>query len=316
MIALVKDGDEVQIREVAPPRVRTGSDVVVRVAAAGICRTDLFAAAGQIPTADPVVLGHEFAGIVEEVGAAVTGLMPGDRVTALPWLECGACAGCAGPAGTYLRCRQAEMLGVDRDGAFAEHVVLPAANLYRLPAGLPFRVGAYVEPVAASMAVLKAGLPAGGRGVIFGGNRIAVLTARVLQAAGYRDIWIRHPRTATPVEESAWDFAVETVPTSEALAEVVRAVRPGGTIVLKSRPAERVGLDLRNAVLKELTLRAVNYAPFPETIAWLAEGRIDLSGLLGPVLPLTEWKEAFRRSGGQEAAKAFLRCGTIPGEEE
>ncbi|HTE19952.1 MAG TPA: alcohol dehydrogenase catalytic domain-containing protein, partial [Armatimonadota bacterium] len=288
------------------PCLGEAGDVVVRIVVAGICRTDVYAAEGRIPVREPVVLGHEFAGVVEAVAPGVAAVRLGDRVTAMPWVPCGECRECRSAGGPGTRCLRSRMLGVDRDGAFAEHVVVPAETLYRLPDSVSFTSGAYVEPVAASLAVLNAGLRAGTRGLVYGRNRIALLTLRVLAAHGVTNVALVDAPEAADLPDGEYDWAVETVATAESLRALVRGVRPGGKVVLKSRPCRPVELDVRAAVLKELTLHAVNYGSFHDAIALLAERRIDVTDLLGPVYPLEQWEQAFAESASSEKTKRFL----------
>src|SRR5688572_25631829 len=143
MRALVRNGREVALvaieRPCAGPR-----EVVVRIAFAGVCRTDLWAADGRLPTAARVVLGHEASGVVETIGAEVTRVRVGDRVTLEPYvLEDGV----------------RQMLGIDRDGVFADRVAVPETIVHRLPNSLSLKAGAYVEPIAAALAVARAPLP-------------------------------------------------------------------------------------------------------------------------------------------------------------
>lgn len=280
MRALVREDGAVRLRT-RPVPVPGPGEVLVQVDVAGVCRTDVQAARGLLAVREPRILGHEFAGTLD-----------GRPVAVNPVLPCGACPRCAEGA----PCPRPEMLGVHRDGAFAEAVAVPASAVHPLPPGLAPEAGAYAEPVAAALAVLRAGLRPSEAGWVAGEGRIARLVERVLVAHGFR----RVRRGAGPMPDDAFDFAVETDPT--ALAPVLRAVRPGGRVVLKSRPAAPVALDLALAVRKEIVLAGVAYAPFPDALALLASGRLDLDGLLGPVLPL----DAFPTLDDGEAVKSFL----------
>jgi L-iditol 2-dehydrogenase len=302
MKAVVKEGRAACVRRVPRPGVGTG-EVLVRVAVAGLCRTDVYVAEGRLPARDPVVLGHEFAGVVEEVGPGVQGLARGARVTAMPVIPCGSCAPCA--AGRDTTCLARTMLGVDRDGAFAEFVAVPAKVVYPVPDSLPFRAAAYAEPVAAALALLHSGIRPGQRGLIHGRNRFALLAARVLKVHGFTDVTVHDPAGGPP-EANAYDFVVETTATTRVLAEVVRAVRPFGTVILKSRPARPPGLDVLSAVQKELTFRAVHYGPFAKAVDLLAEGRLDVADLLGPVHHLEDFPRVLAGAGKDESAKVFF----------
>jgi L-iditol 2-dehydrogenase len=198
------------------------------------------------------------------------------------------------------------MLGVERDGAFAEFVAVPAAQLYRMPDEVSLRRGAYLEPMAASMAVLDAGLEPSMRGVVWGGGRIAELTARVMRAAGFSELTIHTPGRAPAPEPASLDFVVETIATSESLSAIVSALRPGATLVLKSRAAGPVPVDIAAVVRRDLTLRGVHYGSFSRAMRWLAEERVRLDDVLGPVHPLSYFVEELDGLSHREDRKLFV----------
>lgn len=308
MRALVKEGKSLSVKSVARPTVSADTQVVIQVRMAGLCRTDLFVAEGRIPARDPVVLGHEFAGIVDDAGSAVHGLKPGQPVTVMPWLPCQTCPQCQ--SGSETTCQQRVFLGIDCHGAFAEYIVVPARAVYPVPPTMPDKVAAYSEPVAAALSVLNAGLKPEQSGLIYGSNRFSVLLRAIMQAHGFNRITIYDPnKPGQGLEQSAYDFAIETVATTETLAEIVRATRPHGTVVLKSRQPCPVGINLITAVQKELTFRAVNYGSFTRSIAMLAEGLLDVDELLGPVYSLEEYEQAFADSRHNETTKVFMSLG-------
>lgn len=264
--------------------------MVVDVVLAGLCRTDVYVARGLIErAADPLVLGHEFAGLVAEVGTAVSNVRPGDRVTVMPVIPCDRCEPCT--AGQPERCAHYTMLGVDHDGAFAERVRVPASSVFRLPDSVSFMMGAYMEPIAACHAVAKAGLSRHGHGLIYGDNRISRLTAIVLGACGFEDVRAREDPDS--VGEDEYDFVVETIADEASMAVLVRTVRPGGTIVIKSRQHRPVGIVFDDIVRKEIRLVGARYGPFEECISLAAEGRLrGVEALWGDVHPLDERFEA------------------------
>lgn len=286
--------------EARPLREPGSGEALVRVELTGVCRTDLHAARGRVPVANGRVLGHEFVGTIESLGNPGAWAV-GQRVVARPILGCGACSTCR--AGLDLCCAQGEHLGLGLDGSFAERCFLPTSLLVPVPAALPAEVAACVEPVAAALAVLDAGLPPGGEGVVLGQGRIAELTLRVLQAAGHR-VRLLPPSALAP---ASVDFAVETGGDAACLAAAVQGVRAGGTVVLKSRPQAPVAFDLHLAVRRQLTLRAVGWGDFAMAVAWLASGRLSLAGLLGPVYALADWPRGLARAEADEAVKVFLR---------
>lgn len=276
---------------------RQPGQVLIEVLLTGICRTDLFAADGQIPVAPRRVLGHETAGLVAQADPS-SGLRPGQRVAIHPVLGCGACRPCL----ARLPCSRPHMLGLDHDGAFAGWLVAPESAVWPVPDALSLRRVAYVEPVAAALAVLKAPLDRAGKGLIIGHNRIAQLTLRVLTAHGFHEV--THVAAGAPVDEDAFDWAIETSATAQTMDALLAAVRPGGVIVLKSRPATRVPLDVARAVRKDLALHAVSYAPFRDAIDLLA--RLEVDDLLGDIFPIAGHAEAFARARSDESRKLFL----------
>jgi L-iditol 2-dehydrogenase len=286
MRALLKDGPRVGVVDMEEPALAAEDDVLVRVVRAGICRTDVYAAEGRLPCKERVVLGHELAGVVVGHGAraCATGVAEGDHVTVDPRATGG-------------------FPGVERDGVFAELVVVPAGAIVKLPKDLPFEVGAYVEPVAAALAVLGAGLARAARGVVYGDGRISLLTYAVLTAHGFERV---ERIEEGPLPADAYDFAVETSATTPALQELTRALRVRGTLVLKSRPAASPEVNVREIVTKELTLRGVAYGSFEDAVALLAGGRLALTEHLGPTFPLERFVEAFAASTARGARKVFF----------
>lgn len=303
MNALIKNGASLQVASgLQRPAVKSAEDVVIRVAVAGICRTDVFAAEGRIKTKDPVVLGHEFAGIVESAADGI--FKNGERVTVMPVLPCGVCSICLG--GRTDLCPKTTMLGIDHDGCFGEFIRVPAKAVYRLPDNISFRYGAYVEPVAAAMSVLRANLSTQGKGIVYGDNRFGQLIARILHAKGFRDITLHSPAGKEKLPENTFDFAVETIATPEAISDLMSAVRPQGKIVIKSRKPEPVGINFADAVRKEISFSAVNYGGFQETIDILASGKLQVDDLLGDVHPLSSFADIFEQSKTHEQKKTFF----------
>ncbi len=216
---------------------------------------------------------------VEEADGG-SGLERGARVTVSPLLECGACAGC----GRGSRCAEPRMLGVDVDGAFAEEIVVPAGAIHRVPRALPLRRAAYIEPVAATLAVVCAPIRKDQRGLVLGAGRIADLTTRVLRHLGFT------VGSADAGRSGSFDYVVETSGTDASLDEALHHVAPGSVIVLKSRPPSRVALDVARAVRNDVTLCAVSYGPWQDAIRLAAELPVD--DLLGDVYPFERFDAA------------------------
>jgi D-arabinose 1-dehydrogenase-like Zn-dependent alcohol dehydrogenase len=304
MRAVVKQGRSVSVCRVPMPEPGPG-EVLIQVEAAGVCRTDIYAAQGKLACADPLILGHEFAGVVASRGWDVHRFAPGDRVAVMPVIPCGECLRC--DRGMPECCPHHQFLGVNRHGAFAEYIAVPAQVVHHLPQSLSFREGAYTEPVCASLAVLKASIRPAERGLIYGDNRIAELTRRVLSTAGFPAVETRRMDLSMPLETDAYDFVIETQPIARAFDEMIRALRPGGRIILKSRPAAPVAIDLAAAVRKEVVFESVSYGTFPESLEFLT--RHDIADLLGQTHPLEDFAGVFADDGAGEQLKSFLSPG-------
>ncbi len=299
MRALIRRDGGVHIDDVAIPGCTRSDDVRVRVDVAGLCRTDIYVAQGKLPVREPLILGHEFMGTVMEGGA--DGFSVGDQVTAIPLLACGECRACAASR----PCTQARFLGIDLDGAFADHIVVPAQYLRRIPKGTEPRHAAYTEPVAAALAVLNAPLPSDGPGVVLGMNRIGALTERILANAGFRDVVRMSPDQGTDlVNEAA--FVIETEANEKSLQVMFELLRPGGVAILKSRPAMPVPLNVALAVKKDIQLFGVSYGSFDEAIRLIASDDLGLDDFLGPAFALEDFETAFEASADGAATKTFF----------
>jgi len=303
MKALIKDGSSIAVQNIAQPSLQSDGDVLVQVMMAGLCRTDLYVAAGLVKTPDPIVLGHEFAGVVADSSAA--NFKSGDRIVVNPLLSCGHCSSCLQHA--HGACGQAKFIGVDRQGCFAGYINVPASSIYAIPDSLPFLDAAYAEPVAASLAVLKTGIKPEEKGLIFGANRFSQLMQKIMKVYGFDKIDLYDPLTETRwLEDSAYDYVIETLIDSKIFAEMVRIIKPGGKIVLKSRQHEDLTFKLAEIIKKEPVLHVVNYGSFDEAISLLSSGKISIHDLVDDIYPLENFTPVFNGARGSEALKPFF----------
>ena len=305
MRALRRLVDHTQLVELPRPEPAAGQ-VRLRVAWAGVCRTDLYVASGQLRVAQPVTLGHELSGVIEALGPGVDGLRVGQRVGVMPLLPCGQCISCL--AQDPLMCVAPSTLGLDVDGGFADALLAPASAVWPIPDPMTLRQAAYLEPVAASLAVTSSPIDPSWRGLVVGQGRIGELTARVLAASGFERVerCSHELQALRALPEHSVDFIVETIADAPIMEALVRALRPRGVLVLKSRPASPVALDWRKLLAKGLTLHAAYYAPFERAIALLGSGALQIDDLLGPGHPLEAWADVFAAETPSSAAKTFF----------
>src|ERR1700745_806422 len=178
-------GADVPIPEIGP------ADVLIRVAAAGICHSDAHYRAG-ISKIDrlPLTLGHEVAGRVEEVGSDVTHFSAGDRVCVHYLVHCGKCDFCV--RGLEQLCRSGQMIGKHRDGGYAEFIRVPAANAFRLPDEIPFEVGAIMmcSSATALHALNKARFKPGESIAIFGFGGLGFSALQLARAVDCGDVYV------------------------------------------------------------------------------------------------------------------------------
>ncbi|GHA83338.1 Zn-dependent oxidoreductase [Modicisalibacter luteus] len=307
------------IVDIDAPKAING-EVLVRVAFAGICGSDMHIIHGDNAFVRfPRITGHEFAGVIEAVGESVEGVAVGERVCIDPVINCGECYPCR--IGRPNVCTRLEVIGVHRNGGFEEHVSVPAANVHRLPENVSLDQAALVEPYTIAANVLERMQPHEGDGLlIFGAGVIGLTILQVARAQGLSDITVCDV-IDTRLETARELGASHTVNGQKEDVEAVMAERTGGegvpliadaacvpslfpSIVRMASPAGRIGLLGFNAtpsdlvqlevIKKELTLvgSRLNNRKFPEVIEMLASGRLDATALVSHRLPFAEMSEA------------------------
>jgi L-iditol 2-dehydrogenase len=340
MKAFVKTGHQpgdAGVRDVSVVRPGPG-EVLLGVASCGVCGSDVHAFRsdpGFEWVTTPVTLGHEFSGIVEEVGPGVTRVSPGDRVVAVAVQGCGRCETCLSDA-TQL-CPDRVAIGLSRDGGMAEYAVMSEQHLVPVPEGLDLAVAALGEPlsVAVHAVDVRAEIEPGQRVVVSGPGPIGVLCgmlvrhrqSEVLLTGVEQDSASRLPaaervglRTANlsekPLEEhlrdSFGDYApdvwIESSGSVRALDSALESVRPGGTVGVVGLYAEEMRFSPTDAVRREISLMfsySCNYADYQTALDLLGTGAIDPDPLLSKY-PLGSAPEAFEAVGQGRTVKAML----------
>jgi threonine dehydrogenase-like Zn-dependent dehydrogenase len=256
-------------------------EALVRVHSAGICGSDMGIFAGKHPRARaPLVMGHEFAGEIVEMqpGGHRTELAVGDKVTAYPLLMCGSCWACRN--GHSHVCRDLKLIGIDRDGAFAEYVNVPLDLLLKIPDTLPYDQGALIEPLAVGVHALEmAGAPDWQTAVVIGCGPIGLLVGLCLQNTGIPNILMcdinsHRVGRAGKLNFEAMDNSAADLPgrvleltggegadivfecagSAAAALEMTGLLRPRGTIVMVSVHKEPHPVDLQAVSFKELAV--------------------------------------------------------------
>ena len=297
MRSLIKNNRTISVITTKQRPLMNG-EVRLKVALAGICRTDVLVANDLIPTPKNITLGHEVCGLVVDTYSGCS-IPINSHATIVPFYGCNHCVNCHNER--YDLCDKSKMMGMHVEGLFADDVVVHESNVKLLPKGIDMRLAAMTEPIAAVLAVKKA-IDKNQAGLILGNNRIAKLTQRVLSASGFENIELENEST-----DINYDFIVETDPKDQIILEAVSRVRTAGTIVLKSRSANQISFPLHTLIEKELVIKAVRYAEFEEAIDLLVE--LNLDDLFGPVYQLEDFDNAFSAAMVDETCKHFFSLG-------
>ncbi len=315
------------VTEVDEPEM-TADDVLVQVEACGICGSDIHGYDGstgrRIP---PLVMGHEAAGIVVNVGDNVDDLVPGDRVTFDSMVSCGHCEFCR--AGRQNLCNNRRILGVScgeyrRHGAFAERIAVPRRIVYRLPDEMPFEHAALVEAVSVAVhAVSVSPVKLGDTAIVVGAGMIGLLTIQAVKAAGAsrviavdvndKRLVVAKELGATDVLNSkecdvpkavreltggrGADVALEVVGATETINAAIESVRKGGHVTLVGNISPTIQLPLQSVVTREISLQGTCgcNGEYPQCIDLMRTGAINVAPLITAQISLEEGPAWFKR---------------------
>jgi threonine 3-dehydrogenase len=280
-----------------------------------------------------MTIGHEFAGEIIAVGEKVEDFTPGDRVSGEGHIVCGHCRNCR--AGREHLCRDTKGIGVNRPGAFAEFLVIPEHNAYKLPDDLPDEIGAILDPFGnAAHTALSFDL-VGEDVLITGAGPIGIMAGAIAKKIGARHIVITDinpyrlelaeklgiPHTINVAEQSlgevmaeldmkeGFDVGLEMSGSPKALADMLDVMIHGGKVALLGIPTEDVSLDLNKVIFKGLTLKGIYGREMFETwykmIALLQEG-LDLSPLVTHRLSVERFQDGFDVMRSGQSGKVVL----------
>ena len=316
MRALTYDGSRVAVRDVPRPAVDEAS-ALVRVSLAGVCNTDIELVKGYMGFRG--VLGHEFVGTVAEGPASLLG----ERVVGEINFACGGCAHCT--AGLGRHCPSRDVMGILRaDGAFAEFVRVPIANLHPVSAGVPDELAVFTEPLAAAFEILEqVRVEPGTDCIVLGDGKLGLLAAQVLHAAGAEVLAVgRHEaklkvlrrrgirtRLASDAPLGPASLVIEATGSALGFARAVAALRPRGTLVLKSTHAEQPTVDLAPLVIHELNVIGSRCGPFPPALRALETDAVDVRSLVHARVPLSRADEALRMAAEPGVLKVLIEMG-------
>jgi len=325
-VALFEKPHSLAVRS-TPLRTLLPNEVLLKIQACGVCGTDVHIVEGTSRSTPPVVLGHEFTGVVEDVGLAVHGIAPGQRAAVDPNISCGVCFYCR--RGLVHLCDHLKALGVDRDGGMAEYCFVPEKQIYLLPNDMQTEAAAFVEPVSCAIhGIDKAGIKAGDTVVIVGGGTIGLIMLQLAQNAGAGRTVLIEPleqkrqiaaalkadTILNPVEidikgaimditHVGADVVIECVGKPQTAQLSLELARRGGTVEFFGvcPIGEKISVEPNQIYFKELTVVGsyVNPNTFSRSIALLHGGKVRVDAFRIDKFPLDGVLEAlaFQREG-------------------
>ena len=328
MKALVlKEYKRFSYEDVPSPEPKPG-EVLVTVKACGICGSDVHGMDGSTGRRrPPIIMGHEAAGVIAEIGQNVKGWRPGDRVTFDSTIYCGECDFCR--RGQINLCDRRRVLGVScedyrQHGAFAEMVAVPQHVLYRLPDNLPFEHAALAEPFSIALHALRRTTVApADKAVVVGAGMIGLALVQALRLAGCREIIsvdiaadrlelagrVGATHLVNSAKENAResilqatggqgaDVSFEAVGVTATVELALNCLRKGGATVLVGNVAPKIEFPLQIAVTRELTISGscASKGDYPDCLAGLASGQLQAAPLISASSPLAEGASWFER---------------------
>jgi threonine dehydrogenase-like Zn-dependent dehydrogenase len=315
MRALYWDGRELAFNSAYPAPANDPQSALVKVHLAGICSTDLQIFKGYMSFTG--VPGHEFVGRVSEGPAELLG----KRVAGEINFACGRCDLCAGALGRH--CPNRSVMGIlGADGAFAEYLKIPVANLHQVPDSVSDEEAVFTEPLAAALEILEQVQASPGDDVlVLGDGKLGNLCAQALRLTGAKvTVLGKHEEKLKLLKRagvrtlplSEWqprffDIVVEATGAAAGLELALAAVRPRGTLVLKSTLAEKHQVSLAPVVINEINVVGSRCGLFAPALEALKDKRVSVTPLIEKIYPLSGGLEAVDHAGRSGARKVLLR---------
>lgn len=313
MRALWLENNQISMRDVEQPK--KAEEALIQIRKAGICSTDLELIKGYYPFAG--ILGHEFVGVVQDapdkswVGARVVG-----DINA----TCGKCEACLNGRPTH--CENRTVLGIaNRDGIFAEYTTLPLENLHRVPDSVPDEMAVFAEPLAAALEIQQQiQIRPMDRVLVVGAGRLGQLIAQTLALTGC-DLHVvaRHSlqqnlltargiriTSEAEIQPHKWDIVVEVTGSADGFNLARKAVRPRGTMVMKSTYKGDMTVNFSSIVVDEITIIGSRCGPFEPALRLMEKREVDPTVLIMDEYPLKDALRAFEKAAQPGVLKVLV----------
>ena len=338
MHALVKHhaAPGIQLQDIERPKPGPNA-VLIRVKRTAICGTDMhiynWDAWAQKTIPVPMAVGHEYCGEVVEVGSEVSGFAPGDRVSGEGHITCGYCRNCR--AGRRHLCRNTVGVGVNRPGCFAEYLVIPAFNAFKLPDAIDDEIAAILDPLGNAVHTALAFDVVGEDVLITGAGPIGIMAAAVVRFIGARNVVITDVNdyrlelartmgatlalnvTRDSLDDAmkqlgmreGFDVGLEMSGNAAALRDMLRTLHHGGSIAMLGIPPNEVAIDWNDVILKGLTIKGIYGREMFETwykMAALLQSGLNIRPVITHRLPYTAYQQAFDTMGRGQSGKVVM----------
>ena len=313
MRALWLENNQISFRNV--PQPRKANEALVKIRKAGICSTDLELVKGYYPYTG--ILGHEFVGeVVEADDASWTG----QRVVGEINVVCNECEQCLNGRPTH--CEKRTVLGIaNRNGTFAEYTTLPLANLHRVPASVQDEMAVFTEPLAAALEIQQQiQIRPSDRVLLVGAGRLGQLIAQTLALTGcdlrvvaryahqQNLLGARAIRVITEeeIQPWRWDVVVEATGSPAGFSLARQAVRPRGTLVLKSTYKGNLDVNFSSIVVDEINIIGSRCGPFEPALSLMESRQVDPTVLISNEFKLADVLKAFERAAETGVLKVLV----------
>lgn len=313
------------------------NDLLIKIRKTAICGTDMHIfnwdewSQKTIPV--PMVVGHEYAGEVVEIGSEVAGFKRGDRVSGEGHITCGHCRNCR--AGRRHLCRNTTGVGVNRQGAFAEYLVIPAFNAFKIPSNISDDMAAIFDPFGNAVHTALSFDLVGEDVLVTGAGPIGIMAAAVAKHAGARYVVITDvndyrlalakkmgvSRAVNVNAESlkdvmnelgmteGFDIGLEMSGVPSAFRDMLDKMNHGGKIAMLGIPPQDVSIDWNKVIFKGLTIKGVYGREMFETwykMVSLLQSGLDLSPIITHQLPVDDFQKGFEIMGSGQSGKVLL----------
>ena len=315
MHALWLENNQISLRDI--PQPRKSNEALIKIRKAGICSTDLELVKGYYPYTG--ILGHEFVGEVVEAQAAS---WIGQRVVGEINVVCNECEQCLNGRSTH--CENRTVLGiVNRDGTFAEFTTLPIANLHRVPDSVPDEMAVFTEPLAAALEIQEQiNIKPTDRVLLIGAGRLGQLIAQTLALTGCNlRVVARHAHqqdllkargiriiSEEEIQPWRWDVVVEATGSPTGFAFARQAIRPRGTLVMKSTYKGEMSVNFSSIVVDEINIIGSRCGPFEPALRLMEARQVDPTVLIADEFKLDEALKAFERAAETGVLKVLVEA--------